>query len=203
MRSRALALSAKWRGLNSFDVPVLFSELRSSRLTEAKVRNDARIKDIWRKDRAPVGIGPNRCSALPRGERAWPLGLGAGPGDLWRKGKRAARATRPYAAGPLIRTRTIRSLCEGRHNPRRGPGLGQPARAVIVQTWCIAARRYTAWRACRLHERPRVPLLGGAISATISQSCGGICTDANSPCGYARMPIASASPLARGPALSE
>jgi len=46
VRSRALALSAKWRGLNSFDVRVLFPELRSSRLTGAKVRNDARVRDI-------------------------------------------------------------------------------------------------------------------------------------------------------------
>src|SRR5215469_9380392 len=129
----ALAPSAKWR-----------IEL----FWRARVIPGASVQYVDR------GQGEERCADQgyleqgPGAGRNWPKSmfcstswrtglaarLGAGSGHLRRKGKRAARATRPYAAGrsgeiessgigSLTDPHTsIRSLCEGRHNPRRGPG---------------------------------------------------------------------------------
>ena len=45
---------------------------------------DARSKDGWRTNRAPLRIEPDRRSPLSRGEPTWVLSLGVVAGHLWR-----------------------------------------------------------------------------------------------------------------------
>jgi hypothetical protein len=82
--SSPAALSRKWRRPRGFVAHVARGVSAPYADRGGRATEHARIRVIWRTDRAPVGVERNRRSPLSRGEPTWALSPGAVAGDLRR-----------------------------------------------------------------------------------------------------------------------